>query len=200
MTDMENNTLIQKILSCYSDIFSYESARMFVDDLSPLLETNSKYRRPIKEWLNGKSVITEISLDCLDGHSTWSLNEVAKKLDASNPNVPVAALLLSLYEEFPVTISEILSVCDEFCWCDERIIVSFTPECSFAYLDTEYEQWFFLNDKSNTESLKLHQLWQVLLQITDLAPIISMELDVGTTIEKGEDEKYHIEPPEITET
>ena len=189
MTDVEKNTLTQKILLYYSDIFSYDGARMFVDDLSPLLEIDSKYRHPIK-----------ISLDCMDGHSTWSLNEVAKRLDANNPNIPVAALLLSLYEEFPVTISEILSVCDEFCWCDERIVVSSTPECSFAYLDTEYEQWFFLNDKANSESLKLHQLWQVLLQITDLAPIISMEWDVGTTIEKGEDKKYHIEPPEITET
>lgn len=200
MNDVEKSTLLQKILLYYSDIFSHDSAIRVIDDLSPLLEISSKYRRPIKEWLNGKTVITDISLDCMDGQSTWSLNEIAKRLDANNPNIPVAALLMSLYEEFPVTISEILSVCDEFCWCDERIINSSTPECSFAYLDTEYEQWFFLNDKSNTESLQLHQLWQVLLQITDLAPIISMELAVGTTIEKGEDEIYYIEPPEITET
>lgn len=199
MTDAEKNTFIQKVLFHYSDIFSYDSAMMFAEDISPLLDLSSKYRRPIKEWINGKATITEVSLDCLDGQSTWSLNEIAQRLDHNKPNVPVAALLLSLYEEFPVTISEILSVCDEYCWCDEKIIISSMPECSFAYLDNEYEQWFFLNDKSNTESLKLHQLWQVLLQIMDLAPIISMEWDIGTTIEKHEDEKYYVEPPEITE-
>ena len=200
MNSTEKTALIEKLLSYYSDIFSIESANEFANDLSLLMEVDSKYRRPIKEWINGKANFTDISLDCMDGQSTWSLNEVAKRLDSNNPNIPVAALLLSLYEEFPVTISEILSVCDEFCWCDERIIISSTPECSFAYLDTEYEQWFFLNDKTYTESLKLHQLWQVLLQITDLAPIISMEWDVGTTIEKGEDGEYHIEPPENTVT
>lgn len=200
LNDGAKSIILEKLLLHYSDIFSNESANMFVDDVWPLLKMNSKYRQPIKEWANSKSIISEISLNCMDGHSVWSLNEIAKRLDSKNPNIPAAALLLSLYEEYPVTISEILSICDEFCWCDESIITSSSPECTFAYLDTGYEQWFFLNEKTNTENIRLHQLWQVLLQITDLAPIISMDWALGTSIEKSDNEKYLIKLPEDSDT
>ncbi|MBR1912461.1 MAG: hypothetical protein IJ828_08925 [Treponema sp.] len=196
----EKKNLIEKMLMHYGEIFSPESAESFVNELSPLLQPNSKYRRPIKEWMNGKTEIIDITLPCLDNISSWSLVQIAQKLDQNTPNIPVAAFLLSLYEEFPITLSEILSVCEEFCWCDESIICADKPECSFAYLDEEYEQWFFLNDSSSTDNLKSHQLWQVLLQMSIFAPIIMLEHELGTTVELYDDGKYYIIPPESENT
>lgn len=192
----EKNLLTEKMSEHYSNIFSPYAIEIFVKDVSQLLDINSIYRKSIKEWLNGKNSITDVTMQCLDKTSYWSLNEIAQELDYETPNIPVAAFLLSLYKDFPKTLSEIISVCGEICWCDENIIVSDNPKCSFAYLDEEYEQWFFMQDKSNEEDLKCHQLWQVLLQVPNLAPIVILEHKTGTILELQEDGKYLITSPD----
>lgn len=199
MISEEKELLTDKILQHYGDIFSEVTVEQFANDINSLLNIGSKYRQGIKEWLNGKCNITDVTVTSLDGNSFWSLVEVAEELDSEIPNIPVAAFLMSLYEEFPVTLSEVLSVCGEICWCDESIITSESPECVFAYLDKEYEQWFFLGGNSNEENLKCHQLWQVLLQIPDLAPIIVLDHLAGTTLELMDDGKYLITSPEEME-
>lgn len=199
MNSEEKELLINKMLQHYEDIFSKVTVEQFVKDIASLLDIGSKYRKSIKEWLNGKCNITDVTVKSLDGNSFWSLVEIAKELDDEIPNIPVAALLMSLYEEFPVTLSEVLSVCGEICWCDESIITSESPKCVFAYLDEEYEQWFFLGEDSNEENLKCHQLWQVLLQISDLAPIIVFNHVAGTTLELLDDGKFLVALPEEME-
>lgn len=199
MNSEEKNLLMNKMIQNYEAIFSEETVGQFADDIASLLDIGSKYRKSIKEWLNGKCNITDVTVKSLDGNSFWSLVEIARKLDAEIPNIPVAALLLSLYEEFPVTLSEVISVCDEICWCDESIITSETPKCVFAYLDKEYEQWFFLGEDSKEENLKCHQLWQVLLQVSDLAPIIVLNHVASTSLELLDDGKFLVTLPEEME-
>ena len=196
MNTTEEKRLLEKMSLCYGAFYSPEELENIVCDIAPLLQPDSKYRKPIKEWMNGKTAGSEIQLTCLDGESVWSLQAIARNLHENIPNVPVAALLLSAYEEFPIILSQIIPIAAETCWCDGRILRDESPVCTAAELDKETEQWFFLLPDTQPQDLVFCQLWQVLTQVPALAPIIFLEHEPGTLVERWEDGRYRILPPE----
>lgn len=200
MRAAEKKRLLEKMTLCYGELYAPEDLLSMVSDIELLLEMDSKYRKPIKEWLNDKSEVSEVLLTCLDGEKSWSLREIAKKLHPQTPNIPVAALLLALYEEFPVTLSQIIPIAEETCWCDGRILRAADPVCTAAELDKETEQWFFLLPDTTPENLVFCQLWQVLTQVATLTPVIFMENEPGTLVKLRENGCYCIFLPEETES
>ena len=208
----EKHKRVDSMKLYYGNLYSEESIEMLLRDIDSLMDSESKYRKSIKEWMNGKSEITDVTLETLETlelkkgsydeeqeFEEWSLCAIAKTLDERHPNIPVAALLLSLYEEYPVTLSEIIPIASIPCYADERIVLSDNPVCDIASLDQEAEEWFFL--MTDTESAQVHeyQMWQVLTQVASLAPIICMNHELGTCVEMWEDGCYHIIPPEFVE-
>lgn len=159
------------------------------DEMEALLDT--KYRKPIKQWLHGYTAISDLRIPKIES-GNWSLNEIASRLDAEYPNVPAAALLLSLYEEEPNLLSMIIPIADEECFADESFFGEMDLECTTAVLDKETECWMFLAQNTKSENMKKYQLWQVLLSIPELAGIVSYNHAVGTTVELWNDGIFHV--------
>lgn len=201
MNISDREQLKVRISENYKNIMSAEYIEVFLDDLEPLMDKNMSFRKIIKQWLLGKNSDDDIVMVALDGEQEWSLREIATRLHERAPNIPAAALLLDFYREHPVTMSMILSIAEEECHCDERILLSDDPVCTFAYLDPETEQWFFTNEESEVSDMRKCQMWQVLVAVPELAEIVCYDYGLGTGVifEDGQYTVYEIEEPDTDE-
>ncbi len=161
-------------------------------EIDALLGT--KYRRPIKEWINGYTKISDVLVPKIED-GEWSLNEIASRLDEMYPNVPAAALLLFLFEENPNLLSMIIPIAEEECFADEIFVNVDDERCTTAILDKKIKCWTFLAQNTSSEQMKKYQMWQVLLNIPELVPIITYDHILGTNIEMWDDGMYHILAP-----
>ncbi|MBR4026477.1 MAG: hypothetical protein IKJ01_02815 [Lachnospiraceae bacterium] len=192
----ECRAIKEKILRNYKAYITEDYCNSMCELLEELLKSDS-YRKPLIEWKNGKREITDVTLlKFSKEEGVWSLNEIASRLDPIHPNIPAAAILLFLAEENILTLSQILSIAEEVCWADPTFLEIENPICTYAFLDEEVEEWVFLMEETEAENLKEYQMWQVLLQVPTLAPLIAYDHILGTHIELGEDDIYYVVPPQ----
>lgn len=197
MRDMERFEL--KLNEQYGQYMNQNYCEAFCSEIKSLVDT--KYWKSLKEWKNGRINITDVIIPKLSAEEgQWSLIEVATRLCEDYPNIPVAAFLLFLAEENPITLGAILSIAEEFCWADPAFIEQDNTECTCAFLNEEEGQWVFLADDTDPTVLREYQIWQVLLQIPVLAVLISYDHSLGTAIELWNDGIYHVISPKSNES
>lgn len=165
------------------------------DEILRLMD-GTRYSESLKQWMHGIIDINEKIVIKINGKEAWSLLKVAESLDEDFPNIPAAAVLLNLAEEYPLTMSTILSVAAKECDADYRMTIDENIPCTAAILDTETRLWTFFAEDSKPEYFRPFQMWQVLLNQDTLAPLISYDHELGTRIELWNDGRYHIIPPQ----
>lgn len=198
MNISDREQLKVKISENYKNIMSEKYIEAFLNDLESLMAKSMSSRKNIKRWLLGKNSDDDIVMAALDGEHEWSLRDIAARLQKSPPNIPAAVLLLDLYRDYPVTMSMILSIAEEECYCDEKILLSDDPRCTFAYLNPDAERWIFSNDASEAHNIQKCQMWQILIAVPELAEIISYDYRLGTCViyEDHEYTVYEIDDPD----
>lgn len=199
LEEIEINEIREKLNAYYGNIMNEQYCEAVCEALRSLLDPSSQYRKPIIEWKNGKTAITEVTIP-KGSNETWKLSEVAARLNPEHPNVPIAAFLFFLSEETPVTISVILSIAEKYCLTDPVLIDSDSLDCALAFIDEDDGEWIFLAKDTDPETLRPYQLWQVLLQHPALALPVSYDFEPGSgySIQLWDDGVYHIVPPDTS--
>lgn len=190
-----HDKLMELLSEHYGRYMDETFCRYMCEEIQRLM-TGTRYAEPLKQWMYGITDIAGrvvVKIDCRD---EWSLLDLAGSLDKKFPNIPAAAVLLSLAEEYPRTMSTILYVAAKECDADYRMTIDDNLQCTTAILDTETGLWAFFAEDSKPEYFRPFQMWQVLLNQYTLAPLISYDHELGTRIELWNDGRYHIIPPQ----
>lgn len=174
--------IAEKMYIYYNLLLSKKDCEDLAEDLIEVIK-NERYNIILNEWLTDSINYTDIEI------KGFSLVEIAKELDQTHPNIPIAILLCYLTENNTPEYQCILPIASEMCLADYKLVEK-GKKCQTAIFKDGY--WYLFSDDTSANDLREYQNWQILILNPLLAPHIAYEYKDNTAICLQDDGRYLI--------
>jgi len=179
---LNTNKLIENMYELYGYCLTKNDCIDLSKDIYNIMIEKNKFMIPLNEWLNGKKCFTDVVVN------GFSLVDLASRLDSTNPNIPVAILILWLESQDNVFYHGLSAVADYKCFANPNIILG--TKCKYAVFFND--EWYFMLDGQKNEELKEYQAWQILLLNPTLIVQVAYEHSDNTVLILQDDGSYLI--------
>lgn len=180
--NINKNKLIERMFDKYNYCLKKIDCEDLSDDLISIVNESNIFLTPLQEWINGKRVFTDVRIN------DFSLVELAFKLDSTNPNIPIAVLVLWLESQENAAYHGLAAVAEYDCVANPQIIL--WAKCEVAIFSDE--KWFFMLNDQEDDELKKYQAWQILLLNPTLIIQVAYEHPNNTSLILQNDGSYLI--------